>query len=106
MDSFARDAKLLVLPTSGPQVQKAGWTTKYHTSVVSQVSDEVLPSSVPERDKDALDCLFRRYARLEHQVGQRILTDKGEADDLVQEVFLYIHRKSALFESSKRSARS
>jgi len=38
--------------------------------------------------------------------GQRILRDRAEADDLVQEVFLYIHRKSALFDSLKGSARS
>ena len=50
--------------------------------------------------------LFRRYARLVYRVGRRILRDKAEADDLVQEVFLYIHRKSALFDSSKGSARS
>lgn len=37
-------------------------------------------------------------------VGQRIIRDKTEAEDLVQEVFLYIHRKSLLFDSSKGSA--
>ena len=44
--------------------------------------------------------------------GDLVLADREdahvlvEADDLVQEVFLYIHRKSALFNSSKGSARS
>jgi len=41
-----------------------------------------------------------------HTIGRRILRDDGEADDLVQEVFLYIYRKSALFDKSKGSARS
>jgi RNA polymerase sigma-70 factor (ECF subfamily) len=50
--------------------------------------------------------LFRRYAHLVHNVGRRILRDTTEAEDLVQEVFLYIHRKCALFDSSKSSARS
>ena len=31
--------------------------------------------------------LFRRYARPVRNVGQRILRDKAEADDLVQEYF-------------------
>ena len=57
-------------------------------------------------DPQALSDLFRRYSRLVHHVGCRILRDAAEADDLVQEVFLYIHRKSALFDSSKGSARS
>ncbi len=50
--------------------------------------------------------LFRCYACLVHSVGRRILRDGGEAEDLVQEVFLYIHRKSNLYDSAKSSARS
>jgi len=57
-------------------------------------------------DREALGQLFRRYARPVRNVGKRILRDKAEADDLVQEVFLYIHRKSALFDSSKGPASS
>jgi RNA polymerase sigma-70 factor (ECF subfamily) len=68
--------------------------------------DEVLISQVQAGERDALALLFRRYARSVRNVGERILRDKNEADDLVQEVFLYIHRKSTLFDSSKGSARS
>lgn len=57
-------------------------------------------------DREALALLFRRYARPVRNVGQRILRDKAEAEDLVQEVFLYIHRKSTLFDSSKGPASS
>ncbi len=57
-------------------------------------------------DREALASLFRRFAHPVRNIGQRILRDKSEADDLVQEVFLYVHRKSALFDSSKGSARS
>jgi len=34
------------------------------------------------------------------------LRDDSEADDLIQEVFLYVHRKSGLYDPSKGSARS
>jgi len=57
-------------------------------------------------DKDALAGVFHRYARLVRAVGYKILRDDSEADDLLQEVFLYIHQKSAVFDSSKSSARS
>jgi RNA polymerase sigma-70 factor (ECF subfamily) len=63
-------------------------------------------SMVRRGDKEALSSLFRRYAAVVRSVGKQILRDAGEADDLVQEVFLYIHRKSTLFDSSKGSARS
>ena len=68
--------------------------------------DEQLICMVGRGDRDALSNLFRRYAVTIRNVGKRILRDIGEADDLVQEVFLYIHRKSALFDGSKGSARS
>jgi RNA polymerase sigma-70 factor (ECF subfamily) len=71
-----------------------------------EITDEALIARVQIGDRDALALVFRRYAHLVKNVGQRILRDKGEADDLVQEVFLYIHRKSALFDSAKGSARS
>jgi RNA polymerase sigma-70 factor, ECF subfamily len=83
------------------------------SSVTSQVpaspiqpSDEALVGMVSTGEEDALAVLFRRYARLVRSVGQRTLRDSGEADDLVQEVFLYIHRRSKLFDPSKGSARS
>ena len=69
-------------------------------------TDETILERIREGDRDALALLFRRYARPVRNVGQRILRDKAEAEDLVQEVFLYIHRKSALFDSSKGSASS
>jgi RNA polymerase sigma-70 factor (ECF subfamily) len=68
--------------------------------------DEQLMCCVGRGDREALSNLFRRYAGAIRNIGKRILRDTGEADDLVQEVFLYIHRKSVLFDSSKGSARS
>jgi RNA polymerase sigma-70 factor (ECF subfamily) len=71
-----------------------------------EITDESLIARAQIGDREALSLLFQRYAHLVRNVGQRILRNPGEADDLVQEVFLYIHRKSALFDSSKGSARS
>ena len=72
----------------------------------TEFSDESLLTNISAGDRDSLAVLFRRYAHLVRNVGQRVLRDKTEADDLVQEVFLYIHRKSSLFDSSKGSASS
>jgi len=69
-------------------------------------SDEVLLAKIASGDRDFLTHLFRRYAPKVCAIGRRILRDATEAEDLVQEVFLYIHRKSTLFDSSKGSARS
>src|SRR5215469_7070424 len=69
-------------------------------------SDEGLLVKIGTGDKEALGLLFRRYAAIVRNIGQRILRDKAEADDLVQEVFLYLNRKSGLFDGAKGSGRS
>jgi RNA polymerase sigma-70 factor (ECF subfamily) len=71
-----------------------------------EIADEVLMARVVAGDKEALAGLFRRYARLVRAVGYKILRDDSEADDLLQDVFLFIHQKSAVFDSSRSSARS
>ncbi len=68
--------------------------------------DETLMALVQIGDLDALALLFRRFARPVRNVGQRILRHTAEADDLVQEVFLYIQRRSKIFDPSRGSARS
>jgi RNA polymerase sigma-70 factor (ECF subfamily) len=75
-------------------------------SARAEFSDESLLSNICAGDRESLALLFRRYAHLVRNIGQRVLRDKAEADDLVQEVFLYIHRKSSLFDSSKGAASS
>jgi RNA polymerase sigma-70 factor, ECF subfamily len=76
------------------------------TASLQLLQDEVLMRYVQEGNKEAMSCLFHRYARTLREVGRRILRDKTEAEDLVQEVFLYIHRKSSVFDSSTGSASS
>jgi RNA polymerase sigma-70 factor (ECF subfamily) len=71
-----------------------------------EISDEVLIARIGGGDKEGLACLFHRYSRLVRAVGYKILRDDSEADDLLQDVFLFIHQKSTVFDSSKSTARS
>lgn len=68
-------------------------------------SDETLMARVCGGDKEALACLFRRYAHLVRGVARKVLRDDSEADDLVQDLFLVVHRLCRTFDSSKGSAR-
>ncbi len=72
--------------------------------IVSEASDELLLEQVRNGAKEALGLLFRRHARAVRNVAYRILRDEAEADDLVQEVFLFIFRKATLFDSAHGSA--
>src|ERR1035437_2727319 len=71
-----------------------------------EAADEQLMEQVREGSRDALALLFRKHNRAVRNVAYRILRDEGEADDLVQEVFLFLFQKAALFDASKGSASS
>jgi RNA polymerase sigma-70 factor (ECF subfamily) len=69
-------------------------------------TDETLLIRTAGGDQEALGHLFNRYARLVRSIAGRILRDTAEAEDLTQDLFLFIHRKCVIFDSSKSSARS
>ena len=69
-------------------------------------TDEALLTRIAQGDHEGLGCLFQRYARVVRSIAIRILRDAAEADDLVQDVFLFIQRKCPIFDSSKSSAGS
>jgi RNA polymerase sigma-70 factor (ECF subfamily) len=65
---------------------------------ISEPPDEQLMAQVRGGEKEALALLFRRHSRSVRNVAYRILRNEAEADDLVQEVFLLIFRKAALYD--------
>jgi RNA polymerase sigma-70 factor (ECF subfamily) len=73
---------------------------------LTDASDETLLAHATEGDSEALAALFRRFARLVRVVSLRILRDETESEDLVQELFLFLHRRAAVYDRSKSSARS
>jgi RNA polymerase sigma-70 factor (ECF subfamily) len=76
------------------------------SSPAGDPSDECLIARVGEGNREALASLFRRYSRLVRGIALRILRDDYEADDLLQELFLFVHRKASIFDSQKSTLRS
>jgi RNA polymerase sigma-70 factor, ECF subfamily len=74
--------------------------------LVKLSSDEDLLLQVGNGNKDALSILFQRHARAVHNVARRILKDHSEAEDLLQELFLFIFQKAKTFDAKKSSATS
>ena len=74
-------------------------------SVNEERSDETLLARVSAGDLDALASLFERYARIVRGLAYRVLRDASEADDLLQDIFLLVHRLCGTFDASKGSAR-
>ena len=88
-----------------PLALKCGAEEKANSAVHS-VTDEVLLAHLQAGEQEALGWLFQRYARVVRSVAARILRDAAEAEDLVQDLFLFIQRRCAIFDGSKSSARS
>src|SRR5258707_2244650 len=69
-------------------------------------SDEELLLRLEAGDYSAVDPLFDRYATVIFRIGLRTLHDRGEAEDLVQDVFLHLCQKAKGFDALRGSARS
>ncbi len=69
-------------------------------------SDEEVMARLQSNDSAALEILFGRYARLVLAIARGIVRDSGEAEDVVQEAFFYLYKKSMLFDGSKGSAKN
>jgi RNA polymerase sigma-70 factor (ECF subfamily) len=68
-------------------------------------SDAELLAELRAATGEALAALFHRYARLVYRVAVDILRDRGEAEDVTQEVFLEIYRKAHLYDPMRGSVR-
>jgi RNA polymerase sigma-70 factor (ECF subfamily) len=62
-------------------------------------------AQISEGSREALAVLFRRHARVVRGVAYRVLRDASEADDLLQDIFMLIHRKCGMFDPSRGPAR-
>jgi RNA polymerase sigma-70 factor (ECF subfamily) len=93
----------LLVATKTAEVRDAPADT---SSASEDTADETLIAHLCSGDSEALALLFQRHARLVRSVATRILRDAAEAEDLVQDLFLFIQRKCGVFDSSKSSGRS
>jgi len=50
---------------------------------------------------EALGCLFQRYSRLVLKIATQIVRNPADAQDVLQDVFLYIRRRSFVFDARK-----
>src|SRR6266478_4091955 len=89
------------------------WTGSQERSVTApKAPEELIPgdeevmASLQSNDASALEILFDRYSRLVLSIARGIVRDSGEAEDVVQEAFFYLYKKSGLFDGSKGSVKN
>jgi RNA polymerase sigma-70 factor, ECF subfamily len=69
-------------------------------SAVSE-ADRALIARIERRDADALAELYDRYSARLMGLAQRIVGDTGEAEEVLQELFLWVWRSAASFDASR-----
>jgi len=64
-------------------------------------SDRALIARVETRDAEALALLYDRHSARLLGLAQRILGDTGEAEEVLQEVFLYVWKAAGTFDATR-----
>ena len=72
----------------------------------SDLDDEGLLAAIQQGDENALAELYDRYGRLAFGLAYRILAERGTAEDVVQEAYLAVWRRSTSFRADRGSARA
>lgn len=71
-----------------------------------RLADEDLVGLVEGGNPDAFELLYDRHARVAFSLAFRLLGDRTEAEDLVQDAFLSIWKRSASYSPSRGSVRT
>jgi RNA polymerase sigma-70 factor (ECF subfamily) len=79
--------------------------SSFTSGALGGLSDEDLISHLQVGNHEAMNTLFRRHYRTVLGIALRIVRDAGEAEDVMQEVFLEVFRKCHLFDAAKGSAK-
>ncbi|HEV7217111.1 MAG TPA: sigma-70 family RNA polymerase sigma factor [Chloroflexota bacterium] len=72
----------------------------------SEQSDEELMLAVVQQRSDALAALYDRYGGLALGLATRIVSDRGQAEDVVQEAFLTVWRQAGTFQQGRGAVRT
>jgi len=72
----------------------------------SAVTDAELLKRIRTHDEAALSDLYDRYSGVAFALAYRMLQDRGQAEDIVQEAFLSVWRRSSTFDVNRGNARS
>jgi RNA polymerase sigma-70 factor (ECF subfamily) len=73
---------------------------------MKHMNDEQLMARLQTGNGDALAVLFDRYHRLVLSIALKIVRDPGEAEDVMQNVFLEIFRSAAQFDPAKGTTKT
>src|SRR5271170_1104329 len=72
-------------------------------SASNAVEDAALLAKVEQGNQEAMAGLFDRYSGMVYSVALRVLKDTGQAEDVMQDIFIQIWKKPSAFVSGRGS---
>ena len=73
------------------------------TENMSAADDMGLLTRIQSGDQEAMSALFAHYGTMVYSVALRVLKDAGEAEDVMQEIFVQVWKNPGAFVSGKGS---
>jgi RNA polymerase sigma-70 factor (ECF subfamily) len=73
------------------------------TQANKQAEDGALLAQVEQGNQQAMSSLFDRYSGIVYSVALRVLKDTGQAEDVMQDIFIQIWKKPGAFVSGRGS---
>jgi RNA polymerase sigma-70 factor (ECF subfamily) len=92
-----------LLPNSKSNPNPSGYRTSSSETATGAMEDTDLLSRVGQGDESAMESVIRRYSGPVYSVALRVLHDSGQAEDVMQEIFLQLWRNPAAFVEGRGS---
>jgi RNA polymerase sigma-70 factor, ECF subfamily len=75
----------------------------YRTAESASMQDLALLSGIQSGSQEAMTAFFDRYSKMVYSVALRVLHDAGEAEDVMQEIFVQVWQNPQAYDSSRGS---
>jgi len=69
-------------------------------------SDDQIFAALAQRDLSALEELYDRYSKIAYSLAYRVVGDRGNAEDVVQDAFLSVWRQAGTYKRERGAART
>jgi RNA polymerase sigma-70 factor (ECF subfamily) len=90
-------------PLTSPERSFNSETSKASLQAAKAAEDAALLAKVEHGDQQAMGLLFDRYSGMVYSVALRVLNDTGQAEDVMQDIFIQIWKKPSAFVSGRGS---
>jgi RNA polymerase sigma-70 factor, ECF subfamily len=91
------------MPDGLPNPNAPAIRSSDRTDGSTNMDDQALLSAIQAGSQDAMSAFFDRYSKMVYSVALRVLHDSGEAEDVMQEIFIQVWRNPRAYDAGRGS---